>query len=93
MVFPSEYEGFGAPVIEAMSLDTPVIAAAQPAVSEVIGNAGLVLPRDPKAWADALDVVAEERAELIAAGRRRAADFTAAKSGAALAEAYRLALS
>ena len=50
MVFPSEYEGFGAPVVEAMSLDTPVIAADQPAVAEVIGNAGLVLPRDPQAW-------------------------------------------
>ena len=93
MVFPSEYEGFGAPVVEAMSLGTPVIAADQPAVSEVIGNAGLVLPRDPHAWADALDIVADQRVELIAAGRQRAGEFTAAKSGAALAEAYRLALS
>jgi glycosyltransferase involved in cell wall biosynthesis len=93
MVFPSEYEGFGAPVVEAMSLDTPVIAADQPAVSEVLGNAGLVLPRDSEAWADALDVVAEQRAELIDAGRRRVTEFTAAKSGGALAEAYRLALS
>jgi alpha-1,3-rhamnosyl/mannosyltransferase len=93
MVFPSEYEGFGAPVVEAMSLDTPVIAADQPAVAEVIGNAGLVLPRDPQAWADALDIVADQRVELIAAGRQRVTEFTAAKSGAALAEAYRLALS
>jgi glycosyltransferase involved in cell wall biosynthesis len=93
VVFPSEYEGFGAPVIEAMSLDTPVIAADQPAVAEVIGGAGLVLPRDPEAWADALDTVADQRVELIAAGRQRVTEFTAAKSGAALAEAYRLALS
>jgi glycosyltransferase involved in cell wall biosynthesis len=93
LVFPSEYEGFGAPVVEAMSLDTPVIALDQPAVSEVLGNAGLVLPRDSEAWADALDLVAEQRTELIAAGRRRVTEFTAAKSGAALAEAYRLALS
>jgi hypothetical protein len=40
-----------------------------------------------------LDLVAEQRTELIAAGRRRVTEFTAAKSGAALAEAYRLALS
>lgn len=93
LVFPSEYEGFGAPVVEAMLLGTPVIAADQPAVSEVLGNAGLVLPRDPEAWAVALDVVAERRAEMIVAGRERVTEFTAAKSGAALAEAYRLALS
>lgn len=92
MVFPSEYEGFGAPVVEAMALGTPVIAADQPAVAEVVGNAGIVLPRDSEAWAGALDDVGVRRKELVAAGRRRSADFTAARSGAALAVAYRRAL-
>ncbi|WP_394936446.1 glycosyltransferase, partial [uncultured Ilumatobacter sp.] len=92
MVFPSEYEGFGAPVVEAMALGTPVIAADQPAVAEVVGNAGIVLPRNSDAWAGALDDVGARRQELVAAGRRRSADFTAERSGAALVSAYRRAL-
>ena len=92
LVFPSEYEGFGAPVIEAMALGTPVIAAAQPAVSEVVADAGIVLPRELDPWSDALDVVADRRHELVELGRRRAIEYTAVKSGAALAVAYRRAL-
>jgi alpha-1,3-rhamnosyl/mannosyltransferase len=92
LVFPSEYEGFGAPVVEAMALGTPVICSDQAALAEVVGDAGLVLPRDPDAWADALDVVGERSAEMIAAGRHRARSFTAARSGAGLVAAYRRAL-
>lgn len=90
LVFPSQYEGFGAPVVEAMALGTPVICSDQPALAEVVGDAGLVLPRDPEAWAGALEVVAARRTELVAAGRERARRFTASRSGAALAQAYRL---
>ena len=57
LVFPSEYEGFGAPVVEAMALGTPVICSDQEALAEVVADAGLVLPRDRDAWADALDRV------------------------------------
>ena len=92
LVFPSEYEGFGAPVVEAMALGTPVICTDQPALAEVIGDAGIVLPRDAEAWADALDVLADRGIELVAAGRRRAESFTAERSGAGLAAAYRTAL-
>lgn len=92
LVFPSEYEGFGAPIVEAMALGTPVVAADQAAVAEVIGDAGIVLPRDVDAWAGVLDDVAERRNELVSAGRHRSADFTADRSGAALAAAYRKAI-
>ena len=92
LVFPSEYEGFGAPVVEAMALGTPVICSDQPALAEVVGDAGIVLPREPEAWADALDVLTRRVVELRTAGRRRAASFTAERSGAALAAAYRTAL-
>ena len=92
LVFPSEYEGFGAPAVEAMALGTPVITSDQPALAEVVRDAGLVLPHDPDAWADALDSVISRRAELVVAGRSRAQDFTVAVSGAALARAHQLAV-
>jgi len=91
LVFPSEYEGFGAPVVEAMALGTPVVCSDQAALAEVVGHAGIVLPRTVDAWADALGQVARQRPALIAAGRARASDFTSARSGAALADAYRAA--
>ena len=91
LVFPSEYEGFGAPVLEAMSLGTPVVCSDRAALPEVAGDAALVRPLTVEAWATALDEVAAHRDELAAAGRRRAAWFTTKGSGARLAEAYRLA--
>ena len=92
LVFPSEYEGFGAPVIEAMTLGTPVLASDRAALAEVVGDAGLVRPLVVDAWIDALDTVRTRRADLVAAGNVRAAAFTTAASGDALADAYRLAL-
>lgn len=91
LVFPSQYEGFGAPVVEAMALGTPVICSNQAALAEVVGDAALVLPLEGEAWKNALDHVEQHAAAMTAAGRRRAAQFTAAKSGEGLANAYRLA--
>lgn len=92
MVFPSQYEGFGAPLIEAMALGCPVIASDSTCIPAVVDSAGLVRPLSIDAWADALDRVRQHRAELVAAGLRRAAAFTAKASGAALAGLYRAAL-
>jgi glycosyltransferase involved in cell wall biosynthesis len=91
LAFPSEYEGFGAPVIEAMALGTPVVCSDRASLPEVAGDAALVRSLDVAAWASALDDVAADRAGLIARGRARAAAFTAAVSGAALATAFRQA--
>lgn len=93
LVFPSRYEGFGAPLIEAMALGTPVIAADSTCIPDVVGDAGIVVPLDVDAWSAALHAVATNRDDLVAAGHRRVAHFTAARSGAALAAAYRQALS
>jgi glycosyltransferase involved in cell wall biosynthesis len=92
LVFPSEYEGFGAPVVESMALGTPVICSNQPALAEVVGDAGLVLPLDLDAWSGALDVVADRAALMRSAGHDRAQAFTTEHSGAALADAYDLAM-
>lgn len=92
LVFPSRYEGFGAPLIEAMALGTPVVAAAAACIPEVVADAGLVLPLDVDAWAGALDDVRARRSELVERGRTRAEQFTAARSGAALAGAYAVAM-
>jgi glycosyltransferase involved in cell wall biosynthesis len=93
MVFPSEYEGFGAPVIEAMTLGAPVICSDRTCLPEVAGDAAIVLPLEADAWASALDDVVARRAELVAAGHARAASFTSKRSAEALLAAYSLALS
>ena len=93
LVFPSEYEGFGAPVLEAMALGTPVIASDRTALPEVVGDAGLCLPLDLDAWAGALDEMHARRSELVAAGLARVPAFTAARSAGDLLNAYRLARS
>ena len=101
LVFPSRYEGFGAPVLEAMAVGTPVIAADATALPEVLGPprpepAGLLLdPDDGAGWADAVGRVLDDtdlRARLIAAGHARAAELTDVRSARALVTAYRGAL-
>jgi glycosyltransferase involved in cell wall biosynthesis len=92
LVFPSEYEGFGAPVVEAMALGTPVICTDLPALVEVTGGAGLVLPPDIDAWSDVMDQLDTRSDEMILAGQQRAKEYTAAKSGAGLRVAYETAL-
>jgi glycosyltransferase involved in cell wall biosynthesis len=92
MVFPSQYEGFGAPLIEAMTLGAPVVCSDATCMPQIVGDAGIVLPLSPEAWAGALDEAVRRRSELVAAGHRRAEAFTSRASGAALAAAYRRAM-
>src|SRR5215207_9650131 len=80
LTFPSRYEGFGLPVLEAMSLGTPVIAARTTSIPEVAGDAAVLLdPDDIEGWSQAmLEVLADEaeRARLVEAGRRRIESFS-----------------
>jgi glycosyltransferase involved in cell wall biosynthesis len=91
--YPSVYEGFGLPPLEAMALGVPVVATSGGAVPEVVGDAAvLVAPGDPDALADGLRRVLEDtglRDGLIDAGRRRAAAFTWAAAGEQMAATYR----
>jgi glycosyltransferase involved in cell wall biosynthesis len=83
--FPSFYEGFGRPVLEAMQCGAPVVTSRVSSLPEVGGEACLyVSPQDPEEIAAALRRVLTDgalRAELVAAGRQRAAEFTAARQG------------
>jgi alpha-1,3-rhamnosyl/mannosyltransferase len=55
VLYPSLYEGFGLPVLEAMQCGAPVIASTDPAIREVAGDAALLLdPHDPGAWKEAM---------------------------------------
>lgn len=89
MVFPSEYEGFGAPLIEAMRMGAPVIASDRASIPEVLGGCGVVRPLRTGDWAAALDDARARRDELVAAGRMRATEYTSAKSAQDLVEEYR----
>jgi len=93
LVFPSQYEGFGAPIIEAMALGTPIICSDRACLPEVVGDAGLVLELDADRWAGALDTIDSHRSALVEAGRSRVNRFTTAVSAAALTQAYRSVVS
>ena len=92
LVFPSLYEGFGLPVVEAMARRIPVIVAASTCLPELVGEAGAVVaPRDPSAWAAAINrvVVDTDYADsLVEIGVGQAAMFTSVAGGERLAEAY-----
>ncbi len=91
--YPSLYEGFGLPVLEAMACGTPVIASTAASIPEVVGDAGLLVdPRDPRAWSEAIASVltsAERAGDLRRAGLSRAATFTWRRTAAQTLEVYR----
>lgn len=78
LVFPSAYEGFGMPVLEAMRARCPVVASSHGSLPEIAGDAAIVVASDdPADWARAIvDELPGRREELIARGTARAAQFT-----------------
>ncbi len=93
--YPSLYEGFGFPVLEAMAAGTPVVAGRAGAIPEVAGDGALLVdPTDVAAMADAICRVLEdtELADgLVRAGRRQAAGYSWRRAAEGLTDLYRRA--
>ena len=96
LLFPSRFEGYGSPVLEAMALGCPVVCSTAPALVEVAGDAALFAPAED---ADAMAVQCRRllsddhlRREQIARGLARAAAFDVASMGRSLVEWYRHAM-
>ncbi len=96
-VFPSLYEGFGLPALEAMSCGTPVVASRASSLPEVVGHAGLLVdPYDVAELAAAIEKVLADDGSLQAAlrqhGLEQAAQFTWSRAAGQIMDVYQSVL-
>lgn len=96
MLYPSHYEGFGLPVLEAMALGAAVVSSNRTSMPEIVGDAGILLaPDDRDAWVEALEALCADtswRQTLSSAGRRRSRHFDWQRSTRQLLDLYDEAL-
>lgn len=96
LIFPSVYEGFGLPIVEAMACGTPVIAAETPSVHEAAGDAALLFaPLDVDGLVKHLLTVLDNAAEVAKMrerGLKHTAQFTWTAAGAKMADSFLRAL-
>ena len=93
MVFPSLYEGFGLPLLEAMACGVPVLSSNSSCLPEVVGEAAVQLsPTDQEAWSQMMNGLLADsgrRARMVAAGFLQARKFTWKKAAVQLLGIYR----
>jgi alpha-1,3-rhamnosyl/mannosyltransferase len=90
LVWPSRYEGFGIPVLEAMASGTPVVLSSDPALREVAGDAGVYAENGD--YAGAIRRALDDRDRFARAGLERARGFSWAESARRTADVYRKVL-
>lgn len=93
LVYPTRYEGFGIPPLEAMSCGTPVVASRSSSIPEVVGDAGILVdPDDPSELRSAVVSLLDDgatRNEFIARGFARAAEFDWNRTAKLTVDVYR----
>jgi len=96
LVFPSLYEGFGLPVVEAMACGTPVVASNSSSIPEAVGEAGLLFePQQVEACADRITAVLHDpqlSAKMRRLGLEQAGQFSWERAGLETAAVYQRAL-